>query len=191
MEPQNVTILLKRLGDGQPDAVNKLLPLVYAELKRIAQKQMRGENDGHTLQPTALVHEAFMSLTAQQDVNWQNRAHFLAIASQIMRRVLIDHARARLAKKRGGSVIKVSLIEDMDIAAGKDGGSEPDFLALDAALEKLQALDPRQVRIVEMRFFSGLSIEDTASVLNISAATVKRDWLLAKAFLLRELQTSH
>lgn len=181
----NVTQLLFRYGKGEPQALEKLLPVVYQELRRLAKNYMRRESSGHTLQPTALVHEAFFKLVDQKDVQWQNRAHFFGVAAQLMRRILIDHARSRRAVKRGGTQAKVSFDEAIHWEAAEDGA--PDLLALDQALEKLAKLDERQSRTVELRYFGGLSIDEVAEVLQTSPATVKRDWTLAKAWLLREL----
>jgi len=157
-------------------------------LRRIAAGYLRRERDGHTLQPTALVNEAYMRLVDQRDVTWQNRAHFLGIAAQVMRRILVDHARARLTAKRGGGVAPITL------AGAAHGGAQEtddvDLLALHDALERLAALDPEQARLVELRYFGGLTIEETAEALGVSPATVKREWALARAWLRRELSGS-
>lgn len=181
---RNVTELLRVWGRGDSSALDQLLPVVYDELRRQAARHLRRERGGHTLQPTALVHEAFLRLVNQKNVEWQNRAHFFGIAARLMRRVLVDHARERLAGKRGGG-IRLTLDEKM-VASDERG---IDFLALDEALMKLAALDERQSRVVELRFFSGLNVEETAGVLEVSPATVKLDWSMAKAWLRRELGT--
>lgn len=180
---QAVTRLLLQWTDGDTNALDQLLPLVYDELRRLAQSYLRRENVGHTLQSTALVHEAYLRLVDQRNVNWQNRSHFFGIAAQMMRRVLVDHARAHHAAKRGSGGIKVTLDEGLVAAEQRD----VNVIALDGALNKLSEIDPQQSRIVELRFFAGLSIEDTAEVLKISPATVKRDWAMAKAWLYGEM----
>jgi RNA polymerase sigma-70 factor (ECF subfamily) len=180
----NVTQLLLAWGNGDPAAGEKLLPVVYAELHRRATAAMRRENEGHTLQPTALVHEAYMRLVDQHRVAWQNRAQFYGIAAQIMRRILIDHAREHLAEKRGGGARAVTL-SGVEPAADSDG--EVDVLALHEALERLAVLDARQAKLVELRYFGGLNIEETAEALEVSPATVKREWATARAWLKREL----
>lgn len=180
-----VTQLLFRYGRGEPQALEKLLPLVYQELRQLAKSYMRRENSAHTLQPTALVHEAFFKLIDQKETDWQNRAHFFGVAAQLMRRILIDHARSRQAAKRGGAGPKLSFDEAIHWEAAEEGA--PDLLALDLALQRLANLDERQSKVVELRYFGGLSIEEVAEVLKTSPATVKRDWTLAKAWLQREL----
>jgi RNA polymerase sigma factor (TIGR02999 family) len=180
---QAVTRLLLQWTDGDTRALDQLLPLVYDELRRLAQSYLRRENVGHTLQSTALVHEAYLRLVDQRDVNWQNRSHFFGIAAQMMRRVLVDHARAHHAAKRGSGGIKVTLDEGLVAAEQRD----VNVIALDEALTRLAEIDPQQTRIVELRFFAGLSIEDTAELLKISPATVKRDWAMAKAWLYGEM----
>ena len=181
--PQNVTQLLIGWSNGDKEALDKLLPLVYNELHRQAAAYLRRERVGHTLQTTALIHEAYVRLVDQKNVHWQNRAHFFGIAAQLMRRILVDHARTKKRVKRGGSNIRVSL-SDVTI---KTEAQDLDIVALDEALERLAQVDEQQSRIVELRFFSGLTVEDTAEVLGISAATVKRDWSMAKAWLHREI----
>jgi RNA polymerase sigma factor (TIGR02999 family) len=180
-----VTRLLNQYREGRREALDLLLPVVYDELRRIAAGYMRREQQGHTLQPTALVHEAYVRLVDQREVEWQNRAHFFGVAAQLMRRLLVDHARGRNRRKRGGGVLVVPL-EDHDVAgpAPDDG---VDFVALDAALDRLAALSPQQARVVELRYFGGLSIEETAEVLGVSTMTVKRAWAMARAWLHREL----
>jgi RNA polymerase sigma-70 factor, ECF subfamily len=183
--PNEVTALLIRWSMGEADALDRLLPLVYAECRRIAARKLESERDGHTLDPTALVHEMYLRLVDQRGAKWQNRAQFFGIAARLMRRVLVDHARARHARKRGGTAVLVSL----DAAAEAPAESaSADVLAIDEALGRLARLDPDQVRIVELRFFAGLTVEETAHVLGRSARTVKREWQLARAWLLRELR---
>ncbi len=179
--PGDVTRLLQEWSAGDPSAADRLLPVVYDELHRLASSYLRRERSGHTLQSTALVNEAWMKL-ADQSAPWQNRAHFLGVAAQAMRRILVDHARRRAAGKRGGAEERVTLA---DVAA--PGGTDFDLVALDEALERLAALDERQARMVTMRFFAGLTVEETAEVLGVSEKTVKRDWAAAKAWLHREL----
>jgi RNA polymerase sigma factor (TIGR02999 family) len=178
-----VTRLLAQWADGDRKAMEDLLPLVYDELRRLASSYLRRENPGHTLQSTALVHEAYLRLV-DQDVNWQSRAHFFGIAAQMMRRILVDHARAKNAEKRGDGACKVTLEEGLLSTESRD----VDILALDQALTRLAEFDKQQSQIVELRFFGGLSIEDTAEILKVSPATVKRDWAMAKAWLFREMQ---
>jgi RNA polymerase sigma factor (TIGR02999 family) len=180
--PAVVTEVLRAWRGGDPDALERLAPLVYDELHRLARVFFRGERPGHTLQPTALVNEAYLKLVDQRRVRWQNRAHFFAVASSVMRRLLVDHARARGAVKRGAA-ITVSL-DGVDVPA--DRGT-PDLLALDTALHKLAALDLRQARLVELRFFGGLTTDEAAVVLDVAAITVKRDWAMARTWLYREL----
>jgi RNA polymerase sigma-70 factor (ECF subfamily) len=160
-----------------------LLPIVYEELRRQAARYLRRERAGHTLQTTALIHEAYLRLVGQTNVQWQNRAQFFGIAAQLMRRILVDHARTKKRAKRGGSDIRVSLGDAMALSKGQD----LDVVALDEALERLAEFDEQQSRIVELRFFSGLTVEETAEVLAISTATVKRDWSVARAWLHREI----
>src|SRR5262245_40439851 len=182
--PGAVTELLRAWSDGDDHALERLAPLVEAELRRLARVYMRRERRGHTLQTTALVNEAFVRLTGARSIGWQDRAHFLGIAARLMRRVLVDHARARAYRKRGGGVQRVTLNE------GLVASPEPalDVIALDRALESLAAVDARKSRVIELRFFGGLSVEETADVLHVSPDTVKRDWRLAKLWLLRELE---
>jgi RNA polymerase sigma factor (TIGR02999 family) len=180
----DVTRLLEQLNTGNKQALESLMPLVYAELRRQAARYLRRERQNHTLQPTALVNEAFLRLVDQK-VNWQNRSHFFGVAAQAMRRVLVDHARAHGRIKRGGPAPKVTLDEGMVAAQGRS----VDLLALDQALERLAAIDARQARVVELRFFGGLSVEETAEVMNVSPATVKREWSMAKAWLHAKLES--
>jgi RNA polymerase sigma-70 factor (ECF subfamily) len=177
-----VTKFLRAWGDGDRDALDKLTPVVYDELHRLARRYMRGERPGHSLQTSALVNEAYMRLVDYKGMQWQNRAHFFAVSAQLMRRILVDHAR-RHNLKRGGGVQHVSL-DDTAIVGGERAA---DLVALDDALNLLGTLDPRKVQVVEMRFFGGLSVEETAEVLKVSAVTVMRDWSTAKAWLYREL----
>ena len=177
------TTLLTSATTGNPKAANQLVPLVYAELRRLAAHYLRGERPDHTLQPTALVNEAYLQLIDQKANRWQNRAHFIGVAAQLMRRILVDHARAHRANKRGGQDVKVPLDEALVVSQQRS----EELLALDEALQRLAAEDPQQGRIVELRFFGGLSVEETAEVMGISTATVKRDWSVARAWLYREL----
>jgi RNA polymerase sigma factor (TIGR02999 family) len=170
-------------NDGSREALDQLLPLVYDELRRMASRYLQRERPGHTLQGTALVHEAYLRLIDQTRVRWQNRAHFLGVAAQMIRRILVDHARAKKSSKRGGSALTLSLDESIEVPGRRD----PDLVSLDDSLTDLAGIDPQQARIVELRYFTGLSIEETAEVLGISPATVKRDWAVARAWLFREL----
>lgn len=183
-ERATVTELLVRFQRGDGVALKQLFPIVYDELRRIAAGYMKRENPGHTLQATALVNEAYFRLVDQKAVHWQNRAHFYGVAAQIMRRILCDHARARHAEKRGGDAAKLSLDEALGL--GQDEGT-PDLMALDVALTRLAEISERQAKVVEMRFFAGLSVEEVAEALNSSPATIKRDWTFAKAWLHKEL----
>jgi RNA polymerase sigma-70 factor (ECF subfamily) len=180
---QPVTKLLVAWGQGEEAALQKLTPLVYQELRRMARRYMLGERAGHTLQATALVHEAYLKLIDCKQVRWQNRAHFFAISSQLMRRILVDFARAKGYQKRGGGAHKTTFDEGLIMAPGR--GRE--LLALDSALDALAKIDGRKARVVELRFFGGLSADETAQVLKVSAETVLRDWRLAKAWLTREM----
>ena len=182
----DVTGLLLAWGAGDAVAGERLLPAVYEELHRQAARAMRRENDEHTLQATALVHEAYLRLVDQRRVEWRNRAQFFGVAAEIMRRILVDHARARHAAKRGGDAKRVTL-GDAD-AADDSSGRGLDILALHDALERLAALDAQQSRVVELRYFGGLNIEETAEAMGISPATVKREWATAKLWLKRQMQ---
>jgi len=184
MASPDVTRLLVSWGEGDKQALEQLAPLVYDELRRLANRYLRRERSGHTLQSTALVNEAFLRLVDQHSVKWQSRAHFFGVAAQMIRRILVDHARAHQAAKRGAGVARLSLDEALDVGEGRD----LDLLALDDALKELAEMDPQQSRVIELRFFAGLSIEETAEVLNISPATVKREWATARAWLFRQLQ---
>ena len=184
--PANVTQLLVSWGGGNHAALEALTPLVHQELRRIAARCMAGERAGHILQATALVNEAYLRLIDWKDVQWQNRAHFFAVASQIMRRVLVDVARTRDREKRGGGQLHVSLSEAAGVADGPLARGV-DLIALDDALKSLETLSARQARVIELRFFGGLSLEEAAHVLDVSVGTVRRDWSLAQAWLFREL----
>jgi len=180
---REITRLLADWAGGDRDALDRLAPLVHAELRRIARRQMGGEREGHTLQATALVNEAYLRLAGGEGFEWHDRAHFYAVCAQVMRHVLIDHARAHARDKRGGGALHVSL----DEAAVMSGESASELVALDEALRELEGLDPQKGRVVELRYFAGLSIEETAEVLNISPTTVRREWRRAKAWLYRAL----
>ncbi len=178
-----MTELLARWRSGDQNALDALMPLVYAELRKLAQHYLRKERSDHTLQSTALVHEAYLRLAGQSPPQWQNRAHFFGIAAHLMRQILVEHARSRGAAKRGGGATRMTLDESMSIAQQ----SEVDVIVLDKALKDLTELDAQQGRIVELRFFGGLTIEDTSEVLGISPATVKREWVTARAWLFRAM----
>ena len=180
----DVTRLLNDLSAGRTDAMAELLPLVYADLRQRARRYMRHERGGHTLQPTALVHEAYLRLVDQRAVSWQNRSHFLAIASSAMRRVLVDHARTHSRAKRGGGHVPEPIGDESAAAIDMD---RVDLIALDAALARLAARDAQQARVVELRYFGGLSIEEAAEVLAVSPATVKREWAMARSWLFVQL----
>jgi RNA polymerase sigma factor (TIGR02999 family) len=181
--PQQVTQLLQRWQGGDKDALEQLLPLIYNELRRLARRHLRRERADHTLAATGLVHEVYLRLAGGADWQWQNRVHFYAVSAQLMRRVLVDHARSRNAAKRGGSVIKVSLDEARDPAIE----SADDLVALDDALKELEKLDPRKSRIVDLRFFGGLTLEETAEVLGVSTPTVVKETRLARAWLYNQI----
>jgi RNA polymerase sigma factor (TIGR02999 family) len=180
---QQVTQLLLAWSKGDQTALEKLTPLVYGELHRLARRYMAQERPGHTLEATALVNEAYLRLVDSRDVRWRNRAHFFAVSAQLMRRILVDFARARRYQKRGGEVRRVSLDEAL-VVTGERGA---DLVALDDALQALAGVDPRKSRVVELRFFGGLSVRETAEALDVSPDTVMRDWKFAKTWLLREL----
>lgn len=180
---EDAAALLAATTAGSPQATDRLMTLVYAELRRLAAHYLRGERPDHTLQPTALVNEAYLQLIDQKDRRWQNRAHFVGVAAQLMRRILVDHARAHRAAKRGGRDVKVPL-DDAFIMSNE---RSEELLALDEALSRLATQDPQQSRIVELRFFGGLSVEEIAEVMAISTSTVKRDWSVARAWLYREI----
>jgi RNA polymerase sigma factor (TIGR02999 family) len=179
----NITQLLIAWGNGDQAALEALAPCIQQELHRLASHYMAGERPGHLLQATALVNEAYLRLVDWQQVEWNNRAHFFGVAAQMMRRVLVDFARSRRRAKRGGQALEVSLSEAIDAAQT----AQVDVLALDDALKRLEELDPRQSRVIELRFFGGLSLEETAEALCVSVGTVRRDWSLARAWLFREL----
>jgi RNA polymerase sigma-70 factor, ECF subfamily len=183
--PGELTQLLIAWSEGDTCAIDQLAPLVYSELRKIAHRYMNREHAGHTLQTTALIHEAFLRLLGNPQESWQNRAHFYAIAAQMMRRILVDYARANLRAKRGGEMTRIAL-EDISLPVSEPA-LNPDVIALDAALEKLAEIDPRRSRVVELRFFGGLSVEETAHVLQVSPDTIVRDWRVAKAWLFRYL----
>ena len=183
--PGSVTGLLLAWGKGDEAALGQLVPLVEQELHRIARRCMAGERAGHSLQATALVNEAYLRLVDAQHVNWQDRAHFLAMSARLMRRILVDAARSKRYQKRGGGAVKVAL--DEALMPPKEAGQ--DLVALDDAMQALAKFDERKSRVVELRFFGGLSVEETASVLSVSVDTVMRDWKLAKAWLLKELRS--
>ena len=182
---KEVTRLLGSWSRGDPEAREALMPLVYAELRRLAASYLRRERTDHTLQPTALVHEAYIRLVEQKNVQWQDKSHFFAITAQLMRRILVDHARGHLADKRGSGAPKVPLTEAIVMSQERPA----ELLALDESLSRLAALDAQQARVVELRVFAGLTVEETAEVLGISSATVKRDWRMAKAWLLQEAKS--
>lgn len=181
---EEITGLLQAWRNGSRDALDKLMPVVYAELRRIAHRYVRRQGAGQTLQTTAVVHEAYIRLAGQDEVAWQSRAHFYCVCAQVMRSLLVDRARARGAAKRGGGQYKVSLVDEKASSNNRD----LDVVALDEALERLAAIDPRKARIVELRYFGGLSVEETASFLDLSPITIKREWLKAKAWLYNELR---
>ena len=183
MDAPNVTALLRAWSAGNQTALDELAPVLHGELKRIARRYMRSERQGHTLQPTALVNEAFLRLVDVHGVQWQDRAHFFALAAQMMRRILVNYALARGAGKRGGAAHPVSLDEAMIVSPERDGA----LVELDEALQALAKLDARKAQVVELRFFAGLSVEETAAVLEVSPQTVLRDWKLSKTWLAREM----
>ena len=183
----DITALLVDWGNGDRAALERLMPLVERELHRLAHSYMRREDPDHTLQTTALINETYLRLVDQRKVAWQNRAHFFGIAAQIMRRILLNYARDQNRQKRGGGKIHVSLSEAMIMPAEKDR----ELISLNDALTRLEALDERKSKVVELRFFGGLSVEETAEVLKVSPITVMRDWQFAKAWLLREMQNGH
>lgn len=183
---EDITELLRLWNDGDTDAFEKLAPLVYRELHRLAAHYMRSERPGHTLQPTGLISEAYVRLIDWRNVRWQNRGHFYAVVAQFMRRILVDYARSRLYAKRGGANHAVSLDEGATVA----DHSMMTLLDIDLALQRLAAMDPRPAQVVELRYFGGMSVEETAEVLKISTVTVNRSWNFAKAWLLRELSVS-
>jgi RNA polymerase sigma factor (TIGR02999 family) len=182
---QNITEILRQWNNGKQEAIDELMPLVYAELHRQAARYLRRERTDHTLQTTALINEAYLKLIDQRDVNWESRTHFFAIAAQAMRRILVDYAKTRNREKRGGAEENLPLEEALQIQAKEE--KSVDLIALDEALSKLAEIDEQQARVVELRYFADLSLEETAEALHISRATAARDWSVAKAWLLREL----
>ena len=180
---QDVTTLLLAWGNGDEGALDELVPYVHAELRRIAQRAMARERHDHTLQPTALVNELYLKLVGQRSVAWNDRAHFFAVAAQVMRRILVDHARRKKSDKRGGDMIPVTIGAALDLPAAES----IDVVALDVALEHLEKIFPQQARVVELRFYAGLTIDETAAVLGVSPATISREWTMARAWLRREL----
>jgi RNA polymerase sigma factor (TIGR02999 family) len=186
MDPAALTRLLRAWGEGDAKAGDRLMPLVYADLRKRAAAYLRRERPGHTLQPTALVHEAYMRMAGQDRAAWKNRAQFFGVAASMMRRILVDHARALNMAKRAGRLIKVELHDDHAVVAAPD----IDVLALDEALTRLAAFDARKTAVAELRFFSGLSVEETAQVLGVSVATVEREWQVARAWLYSALKGS-
>jgi RNA polymerase sigma-70 factor, ECF subfamily len=182
--PHEITQMLLELTDGNQEVVNQILPHIYDELRRLASSYLRRERSNHTLQPTALVHEAYMKLIDQSRVKWQNRAHFFGIAAQVMRRILMDHARKHTAEKRGGEA-ELLPIEEEILIVSHDKSAE--LIALDDALQQLSEIDERKAKIVELRYFGGLSIEETAEVLGVSVPTINREWRMAKAWLYSEI----
>jgi len=189
-DPAEITRLLRAWGGGDRHALERLTPLVYDQLLRLARRQMRAEQQGHTLQSTALVHEAYLRLAQAGDIEWNDRAHFFAVAAQMMRRILVDAARARATKKRGGDMDRVDHADtgDLDGLPAMSTERAADVCAIDDALASLARLDPRRAQVVELRFFGGLTIEETAAAMNISPQTVMRDWDFARAWLTRQLR---
>ena len=183
-QSEQITVLLQEWSGGKREALDELLPLVYDELHKQARRYLRRERQDHTLQTTALIHEAYLKLIDQKNVDWQNRTHFFAIAAQMMRRILVDHARTKHRDKRGGDDVKLPLDEAILLVVNE---KNVDLMALDEALNRLEKIDEQQTRVVELRYFSGLSLEETAEALKISRATAARDWAMAKAWLHREL----
>jgi RNA polymerase sigma factor (TIGR02999 family) len=186
-DPANITQMLIDLTDGNAEVVNQILPHIYDELRRLASSYLRRERSDHTLQPTALVHEAYMKLIDQKKVRWQNRAHFFGIAAQVMRRILLDHARKHNAEKRGGEAEKMPIEEEILVVSH---AKSAELIALDDALESLASLDEQKAKIVELRYFGGLSIEETAEVLGVSVPTINRQWRIAKAWLYSQIAQS-
>jgi len=182
--PDEVTQLLLEWSNGSHEALDKLMPLVDSELRRLAHHYMRRESPGHTLQTTALVNEAYLKLVDQRHVHWKNRAHFFALSAKLMRRILVDHARKRRHAKRGGDVLKISFDEAVVVLQE----NRADLIALDDALEKLATIDPRKSKVIELRFFGGLSVDETSEALHISAVTVMREWRMARAWLYNSLR---
>ncbi|HUK89827.1 MAG TPA: ECF-type sigma factor [Blastocatellia bacterium] len=184
---EEITGLLRDWRNGNRDALDKLIPIVYDDLRRIARRYIRRQAAGQTLQTTAVVHEAYMRLAGKDDVDWQNRAHFYGVCAQVMRSLLVDRARARGAAKRGGGLYRAPMVDPLDPSDNK----AIDIIALDGALEGLASIDPRKAKIVELRYFGGLTVEETASFLDLSPITIKREWLKAKAWLYNELNNEN
>ncbi len=184
VDSTEINLLLDQYRDGQAEAFEELMALVYDDLRKLAAWQLQSERPDHTLQPTALVHEVYLKLAAQNPVEWNNKAHFFALAAQVMRHILVDYARTRQREKRGGVQAKIGLEDVLNLSAS----SEPELIALDEVLETLAEKDPRKCLIVELRYFGGLGIEETAEVLGISTTTVRREWTMAKAWLRREMR---
>jgi RNA polymerase sigma-70 factor, ECF subfamily len=180
----DVTVLLAEMKSGNGEALSRLMPLVYKELRRLAAHCLKQERPGHTLQPTALVHEAYLRLAGQNRAGWQNRAQFMGVAAQLMRRILVDYARQHIAAKRGSGAV---LLDIGDVEPASEARQSAEMLAIDEALGRLSRLDPQQARVVEMRYFGGMTVEETAEALGIAPRTVKRDWAMAKAWLHTEL----
>ena len=185
-DPSEVTLLLDRWNDGDPEALSGLMPLIVEDLRNIARKHLSHEVPGHTLQPTALVNEVYLRLMGRRTVSWQNKAQFFAFVAGMMRRILVDHARQRKTAKRGSGAVKISIDESIPLATNE---KDPDLLALDEALQHLETFAPRQSRIVEMRYFTGLTVQEIAVVEDISPTTVKREWRNAKLWLFRRLHS--
>ena len=186
--PAEITVLLKAWGAGDQNALNRLTPLVYSELRRMARRYMRSERAGNTLQTTALINEAYLRLVDVQSAGWQDRAHFFAVSAQLMRRILVDAARARGTAKRGGLVVRVDHSTAVNLDEIPEVGRSAELVSLDDALSALAEIDPRKARVIELRFFGGLSVEETAGVLGISPQSVLRDWKLARVWLKREMR---
>jgi|SRR5450755_1149599 RNA polymerase sigma-70 factor (ECF subfamily) len=186
--PQEITLLLKAWGEGDHEALNQLAPMVYEELRRMARRYMRRERTGNTLQATALINEAYLRLVEAQNAGWQDRAHFFAVSAQLMRRILVDRARARGSAKRGGLAIRVDHDTGVNLDELPGAARSAELVKLDDALNALAGIDPRKVQVIELRFFGGLSVEETAAALGISTQSVLRDWKLARVWLTREMQ---
>jgi RNA polymerase sigma factor (TIGR02999 family) len=184
-----ITLILNRAGNGDPQAAEQLLPLVYDELRKLASAKMARESDGHTLQATALVHEAWMRLSGDRQQEWQNRAHFFAAAAESMRRILIDCARRRRAERHGGGLLRVD-VDDSAVSIAAPGGADDEMLAVHEALDRLAIHDARKAELVKLRYFAGLTIEQAAEVLGIAAPTAKRDWAYARSWLFKEIGQS-
>lgn len=182
-ESIDVSAVLAEIVAGKDDATERLMPLVYDEMRRIAQRLLRHENPGHTLQPTALVNEAFLRLAGKNSIDWQGKTHFFAIGAKVMRRILVDHARGKKTQKRGGEQCRIPLSDELCVSSRND----EDVLAVEEALQKLEDLDQRQAQVVELRFFGGLTVEEVAEALGVSKRTVESDWTMVRAWLRREL----